>query len=87
MSALLARDGREGLSDKWTLTPVGGAARIPTFVRLLTYQKGMLVADLNWLDIFDLRSGLAALKSEERQFTATLLCSITGGSNLNSDMP
>jgi hypothetical protein len=42
---------------------VGGAARIPTFVRLLTYQKGMLVADLNWLDIFDLRSGLAVRRT------------------------
>jgi hypothetical protein len=46
MSALLAREGREGLSDKWTMTPVGGAGRVPIFVRLLTNQRGMLVATL-----------------------------------------
>ena len=46
MSALLSREGREGLSDQWTLTPVGGSSRIPTFVRLLTNQSGMLVATL-----------------------------------------
>jgi hypothetical protein len=46
ISSLLSRAGREGLSEKWTLTPVGGSGRIPTFVRLLTNQKGMLVATL-----------------------------------------
>jgi len=46
MTALLGRDCRAGLSDKWTLTPVGGAGRIPTFVRLLTGQRGMTVATL-----------------------------------------
>jgi hypothetical protein len=46
MSALLAREGKEALSDKWTLTPVGGSGRIPTFVRMLTGQKGMTVATL-----------------------------------------
>jgi predicted ATP-dependent endonuclease of OLD family len=51
MSTLLGRDGREGLSDSWTLTPVGGAGRVPTFVRLLTNQKGMLVATL--IDVQD----------------------------------
>jgi hypothetical protein len=49
VSALLARAGREGLSEKWTLTPVGGSGRIPVFVRLLTNQRGMIVATL--LDI------------------------------------
>lgn len=46
MSVLLGREGKEALSDKWTLTPVGGSGRIPTFVRLLTGQKGMTVATL-----------------------------------------
>jgi predicted ATPase len=46
MSTLLGREGKEALSNKWTLTPVGGAGRIPTFVRLLMGQKGMTVATL-----------------------------------------
>jgi predicted ATP-dependent endonuclease of OLD family len=46
MSTLLGREGGEALSDRWTLTPVGGSGRIPTFVRLLTGQKGMTVATL-----------------------------------------
>jgi hypothetical protein len=46
MSTLLSREGKEALSDKWTLTPVGGSGRIPTFVRLLTGQRGMTVATL-----------------------------------------
>lgn len=46
ISAILQREGREGLSADWTLTPVGGASKIPTFVRLLTGQKGMTLATL-----------------------------------------
>jgi hypothetical protein len=46
ISVLLSPEGKEGLSDRWTLTPVGGSGRIPTFVRLLTGQKGMRVATL-----------------------------------------
>ena len=46
ISALLGREGKEPLSEKWTLTPVGGSGRIATFVRLLTGQKGMTVATL-----------------------------------------
>jgi hypothetical protein len=46
MSTLLGREGKEGLSDKWALTPVGGSGRISTFVRLLTGQKGMTIATL-----------------------------------------
>jgi hypothetical protein len=46
ISTILARAGRECLSDKWTLTPVGGSGRVPIFVRLLTNQRGMLVATL-----------------------------------------
>ena len=46
MSSVLEREGRQGLSDKWTITPVGGSSKIPTFVRLLTDQKGMKIATL-----------------------------------------
>ena len=46
ISAILARAGREGLSEKWTLTPVGGSGRVPVFVRLLSNQRGMLLATL-----------------------------------------
>jgi predicted ATP-dependent endonuclease of OLD family len=46
MSSLLEREGRQGLSQKWILTPVGGASRIPTFVRFLTNQKDMRIATL-----------------------------------------
>jgi hypothetical protein len=42
----LGRRKREGLSEKWTVTPVGGSSKIPTFVRLLNNQKGMKVATL-----------------------------------------
>ena len=46
MSGELAREGRTCLSDKWTVTPVGGSGRVPTFVALLAPQKGMKVATL-----------------------------------------
>lgn len=51
MCVLLSREGRESLSDQWTLTPDGGSGRIPIFVRLLTSQRGMFVATL--IDIQD----------------------------------
>jgi hypothetical protein len=46
MSAVLDSIGREGLSSKWTITPVGGAAKIPAFVALLGSQKTIKVATL-----------------------------------------
>lgn len=46
MSALLAEDGRTPLDPRWTVTPVGGAAKVPTFVALLGTQKGMTIATL-----------------------------------------
>lgn len=46
ISTVLAREGRVELSDDWTLTPVGGASKISTFVRLLIDQKGMKIATL-----------------------------------------
>lgn len=49
VSAQMERDGREGLSEQWVITPVGGSGKVPTFVALLGSQKGINVATL--LDI------------------------------------
>ena len=49
VSSELEREGRTGLSEKWTLTPVGGSGKVPTFVALLAPQRGMNIATL--LDI------------------------------------
>ncbi|ACS54507.1 conserved hypothetical protein [Rhizobium leguminosarum bv. trifolii WSM1325] len=46
MSSLLEREKRTGLSPEWTLTPVGGSSKIPTFVAMLAPQRGMNVAVL-----------------------------------------
>lgn len=46
MSALLDSLGRMKLSEKWTVTPVGGADKVPTFVALLGAQKGLKIATL-----------------------------------------
>ena len=46
MSALLEEEGRVGLDRRWTVTPVGGAAKVPTFVALLGAQSGMKIATL-----------------------------------------
>lgn len=46
MSGILEGRGREGLSPKWTITPVGGAEKVPTFVALLGSQKGLKIATL-----------------------------------------
>ena len=51
MSVLLEREGRVGLDPKWTITPVGGSGKVPTFVALLAPQKGMNIAVL--IDIQD----------------------------------
>jgi len=46
LSGLLSQLGREGLSSLWTITPVGGADKVPTFVALVGAQKGLNVATL-----------------------------------------
>ncbi len=46
MSSILEREERTGLSDRWTITPVGGSGRIPTFVALLGPQRGLNIATL-----------------------------------------
>lgn len=51
ISSVMAPDGGVGLSEKWTVTPVGGTGRVPTFVALLAPQKRMRIATL--LDVQD----------------------------------
>ena len=46
VSSQLEREGRTGLSEKWTITPVGGSSKVPTFVALLHSQRGMKIATL-----------------------------------------
>ena len=46
MGALLHERGRAGLSPDWTITPVGGADKVPTFVALIGSQKNLNVAVL-----------------------------------------
>ena len=46
MSGVLASQQRIGLSDSWTITPVGGSNKVTTFVSLLGSQKKMKVATL-----------------------------------------
>jgi AAA15 family ATPase/GTPase len=46
ISALLDSRRREKLSDKWTITPVGGADKVPTFIALLGAQKRLKIATL-----------------------------------------
>ena len=46
MSAILEEMGRESLRREWTVTPVGGADKVPTFAALLGSQKAMKVATL-----------------------------------------
>jgi predicted ATP-dependent endonuclease of OLD family len=46
MSAILQEEKRTGLDPRWTITPVGGSAKVPTFVALLGSQQGMTIATL-----------------------------------------
>ncbi len=46
ISSLLEMDGCEGLDSHWTITPVGGSDKVPTFVALIGAQKGMKVVTL-----------------------------------------
>ena len=45
-SGALHAAGREGLSPEWTITPVGGSSKVPTFVALIGAQSGMNTAVL-----------------------------------------
>ena len=46
MSAILQEKGQVGLNPAWTITPVGGADRVPTFVALIGAQTNLNVAVL-----------------------------------------
>jgi predicted ATP-dependent endonuclease of OLD family len=46
LSAALQARGKEGLSPVWTITPVGGSDKVPTFVALLGSQKKLKIATL-----------------------------------------
>ena len=46
MSALLQEKGKSGLSPDWTVTPVGGSDKVPTFVALIGAQGKLNVAVL-----------------------------------------
>jgi len=50
MSALLEKKGKTALSEKWTITPAGGAGKIPVFVSLIGSQKRMNIATLMDID-------------------------------------
>lgn len=46
MSSILAANGRTELSPAWTVTPVGGAHRVPTFVALMGARRASGMATL-----------------------------------------
>lgn len=46
ISALLQAKGEEGLNPDWTVTPVGGSDKVPTFVAMIGAQKHLNVAVL-----------------------------------------
>ncbi len=46
ISGILQSKGRTGLDSHWTITPVGGSDKVPTFVALMRSQKGLNIATL-----------------------------------------
>ena len=46
ISSILQARGHDGLTEDWTLTPVGGSTRVPTFVALIGAQTNLNVAVL-----------------------------------------
>lgn len=46
ITGLLQAAGRVGLDDRWTITPVGGSDKVPTFVALIGAQTNLNVATL-----------------------------------------
>ncbi len=46
VSGYLQAKGRVGLDSRWTITPVGGSDKVPTFVALIGSQKNLNVATL-----------------------------------------
>lgn len=50
MSDVLERRGKTPLSEQWTITPAGGAGKIPMFISLIGSQKNMNIATLMDID-------------------------------------
>lgn len=46
ISGILDRKGKASLSDEWTITPVGGSDKVPTFIALLGSQNNLNIATL-----------------------------------------
>ena len=46
ISAILQKNGKEGLNSDWTITPVGGSDKVPTFVALIGAQSNLNLAVL-----------------------------------------
>lgn len=46
VSAVLDASGRTGIDRRWTITPVGGSDKVPTFVALLGARKALGLATL-----------------------------------------
>lgn len=46
VSGILQANGRVGLDSRWTITPVGGSSKVPTFVALIGSQSNINVATL-----------------------------------------
>lgn len=46
MSGILQSKGRVSLDSRWTITPVGGSDKVPTFVSIIGSQKNLNVAVL-----------------------------------------
>lgn len=46
VSGVLQANGRVGLDSRWTITPVGGSDKVPTFVALIGSQKNLQIATL-----------------------------------------
>jgi hypothetical protein len=53
VSAVLQGKGRSGLDGRWTITPVGGLEKVPTFVALIGSQKNLNIVTLTNLQKSD----------------------------------
>jgi predicted ATPase len=46
MSGLMTESGRQGLDERWTITPMGGSSRLPAFLTLMGHMDDHRVACL-----------------------------------------
>jgi predicted ATP-dependent endonuclease of OLD family len=72
MSAILQEEGYKGLDKRWTITPVGGSSKVPTFVALLGSQRKMTIATLIDMQASD-RQSIEALYKEKLLKKANVL--------------